>query len=191
MSTVPTIDIQNIDNAALDTIDTACRDHGFFLLIGHGLDPLMADMWQQAAAFFAAASATKGAVMRTATNPLGYFDRELTKRKRDQKETFDFRPTDWMTGEKAMPWPTGMPTFEATLRRYFTANTVLAASVTRLVCQAMGTSPNSLDEAFGPHHTSMARINHYPVDDPVPTEERINVNPLPHRPRRDHPFVSR
>jgi isopenicillin N synthase-like dioxygenase len=178
MSNVPTIDIQHIDDAALAAIDAACRDHGFFLLVGHGLDPLMADMWQQATAFFAAPSAAKNAVIRTATNPLGYFNRELTKQKRDQKETFDFRPTDWMTGDKAMPWPTDMPAFEETLRRYFAANTALAATVTQLVCRAMGADSNSLDKAFGPHHTSMARINHYPVDDPVPAAERAGINSL-------------
>jgi isopenicillin N synthase-like dioxygenase len=178
MPRVPTINLQNIDDHALAAIDAACQDHGFFLLTGHGQDTLMTEMWGQSAAFFARSKEDKQTVVRTATNPLGYFDRELTKRKRDQKETFDFRPTDWKTGDGQMPWPVDMPVFEDTLRRYFQANTDMAIRVTQLVCKAMHAAPDTLDHAFGHRHTSMARINHYPVEDPVPENEQAEVNAL-------------
>ena len=178
MTNVPTIDMQNIDDSALTAVDAACQDHGFFLLVGHGQDDLMTDMWAQSTAFFRRSKTEKQSVIRTATNPLGYFDRELTKRKRDQKETFDFRPTDWKTGDGQMPWPADMPEFEDTLRRYFRANTDLAVQVTQLVCQAMHAAPETLDHAFGQRHTSMARINYYPFEDPVPEDERGDVNAL-------------
>jgi isopenicillin N synthase-like dioxygenase len=41
---VPTIDISGqVDDGQLGEVDRACRDHGFFLLCGHGLDSVIAD----------------------------------------------------------------------------------------------------------------------------------------------------
>ena len=40
MANVPTIDLNCIDNDALQALDLACRDHGFFFLKGHVLDAL-------------------------------------------------------------------------------------------------------------------------------------------------------
>ncbi len=82
---VPTIDMIQPDDTTLAALDLACRDHGFFLLSGHGLDDLIAATWDRARAFFEAPRDCKVAVMRDADNPLGYYDRELTKRKRDSK----------------------------------------------------------------------------------------------------------
>ena len=90
MSAIPTIDMRNIDAKALLEIDMACRDHGFFKLIGHGLNDLIDQMWEQTSIFFASPRELKVSVMRTEENAFGYYDRELTKQMRDQKETFDF-----------------------------------------------------------------------------------------------------
>lgn len=178
MSLVPTIDLAHIDAAALAAIDKACADHGFFRLEGHGLDELMQEMWRVSAAFFEGPWITKNAVRRTAANPLGYYDRELTKRKRGQKEVFDFRVNDWQTGERAMPWPKGMPVFEAALRSYFAACIQLSENVLELICKAMGAAPDALAHHFGKRHTSTACINHYPAYDPLPEEDRGAVNKL-------------
>ena len=43
-SLVPTVDISNPSATELAAVDAACRDHGFFLLVGHGADQLIADM---------------------------------------------------------------------------------------------------------------------------------------------------
>ena len=51
--------MQNIDENALAAIDSACQDHGFFLLVGHGQDNLMADMLAQSTAFFKRSKAEK------------------------------------------------------------------------------------------------------------------------------------
>ena len=178
MSLVPTIDLARIDAEALILIDEACADHGFFRLTGHGLDELMDEMWRVSASFFDEPLAAKNAVRRTAVNPLGYYDRELTKRKRDQKEVFDFRINDWQKGERAMPWPKDMPEFEAALRAYFAACIQLSENVLELICQAMGAEPDALAHHFGERHTSTARINHYPAYDPLPEEDSGTVNAL-------------
>ena len=51
-SLVPTVDISDPSAAELAAVDGACRDHGFFLLVGHGADRLIEDMWRVTAEFF-------------------------------------------------------------------------------------------------------------------------------------------
>ena len=64
MPTVPTIDLSNIDAAALAAIDQACLDHGFFKLKGHGLNDAIDEMWREARRFFALPRDIKQSVMR-------------------------------------------------------------------------------------------------------------------------------
>ena len=186
MSTIPTIDMRNIDSKALLEIDLACRDHGFFKLIGHGLNDLIDQMWGQASLFFAAPRDLKVSVMRTADNAFGYYDRELTKQKRDQKETFDFhgnaawekQPTLWPDKKSNNLQALGLDVFESTLKDYYAANTLLAERVLQLVCRALGKEATELDTLFATKHTSLARLNHYPSYDPLPEAERDGVNGL-------------
>ena len=85
---VPTIDISQPSNTELAAVDAACRDHGFFLLRGHRLDDLVTRMWEETERFFEAPASVKEAIRRNETQPLGWNDRELTKRRRDCKEVF-------------------------------------------------------------------------------------------------------
>ena len=81
MALVPTIDLDTArqDPDMLAALDAACRDHGFFLLRGHGIDREIEAMWQAATDFFAQPATIKRQLLRTEASPLGYFDRELTK----------------------------------------------------------------------------------------------------------------
>ncbi|MTB10722.1 MAG: hypothetical protein F2928_01105, partial [Actinobacteria bacterium] len=90
MLLVPTVDISSPTATSLEALDAACRDHGFFLLSGHGLDDLIARTWRHTEVFFDADRSIKTDIMRDLDNPMGYYDRELTKRKRDNKEVFDY-----------------------------------------------------------------------------------------------------
>ena len=114
MEFVPTIDISRSDALERDSLDRACRDHGFFLLRGHGLDALIDEMWDQTRRFFDAPRAVKEAVRRTEERPLGYYDRELTKQKRDRKEVFDFMEPDGPIGAKRNRWPEELVGFRET-----------------------------------------------------------------------------
>ena len=89
---VPTIDLQKAgsDASQMKLLDLACRDHGFFLLKNHGMQKEIDDMWQMSKWFFDQPREEKLKIIRTETIPLGYYDRELTKQKRDLKEVFDF-----------------------------------------------------------------------------------------------------
>lgn len=178
MNTVPVIDLENIDEPALKLLDMACRDHGFFLLKNHGLDSELVNAKAQCEAFFALSRDQKHQVLRTPDNPMGYYDRELTKQKRDLKEVFDFYARDTATAENRMPWPEKPEGFKPAMREHFLASTKVAKKIVQLICRALKVDENSLDKHFASRHTSSARLNYYPSTDPLNNEERGEVTPL-------------
>ena len=89
---VPTINLETAfsDDHQLQLIDSACRDHGFFLIKNHGIQKEIDDMWNMSKWFFSQERKEKLKILRTEEIPLGFYDRELTKQQRDLKEVFDF-----------------------------------------------------------------------------------------------------
>ena len=65
MKSVPIIDLRSIDDDALSEIDAACRDHGFFLLIGHGLNDKIDAVLKLAEAFFTAPRSFKNSLRKS------------------------------------------------------------------------------------------------------------------------------
>lgn len=186
MTQVPTIDMHHLDADALRAIDAACSDHGFFLLVNHGLDDSAGRMWRAAQMFFTGPQAVKRSVLRTADNPFGYYDRELTKQMRDQKEVFDFQAIDRPSSVARQRWPklrpedgqAGADEFRSALTNYFQGAGRLATQTLQIVCTALGAAPDALDHAFGDRHTSTARLNYYPARDPLSAAEQEAVNGL-------------
>ncbi len=175
MDLVPTIDLRNPAATELEAVDAACRDHGFFLLEGHGQDELVERTWKTTRAFFDAPPAVKDGVRRTEDQPLGYFDRELTKRRRDCKEVFDYMQPESPIGEAMNRWPEGVAGFRETQSAFFAAFSHLAGETLRLVHAALGASPGAADAHGGSAGTSTVRLNHYPVGDPVSESERADL----------------
>lgn len=168
----------------LDELARACEDHGFFLLSGHGCDTLVEAVFSQSAAFFAAPKAQKMALYRDAENPLGYYDRELTKQKRDLKEVFDFKAGGHQSNNPARQtrWPDEPREFRQTLSEFFQRFTRLSEDTMAMVFTALGMPAErvaqTMDGGFGELHSSAARLNYYPAADPVPVAERERINPL-------------
>lgn len=175
---VPTIDVSAPTDAALEALDRACADHGFFLLTGHGLDDLIEQTWDHARGFFTSDRAVRKSVERDADNPLGWFDRELTKRKRDHKQVFDFTDPTNPDVDQFNRWPDAMPEFREAMVAFYDSFSDLAVRTVDLVHRALGLDPSTLDEHRGDRSTSSVRLNHYPVGDPVPEEERDGLREL-------------
>lgn len=177
MTSAPVVDLQSIKDETLSEVDAACRDHGFFLLKGHGLEAVTQTMWQESARFFALPHSVKSRVMRTQDYPLGYYDRELTKRKRDQKEVFDFfvppKESDFQ-----VVWPEGLESFRTGLEAFHSGCANVAVEVMHVIARALGLDETAFDPAFERGHSSTTRINHYPACDPVPEREAEGLNPL-------------
>jgi len=174
---VPVVDIRNPGATSLDELDRACRQHGFFLLEGHGLDDLIDDTFAAAGRFFDADASVKDEIRRDARVALGYNDRELTKRKRDHKEVFDFvDPTRGRAADRNR-WP-DVDGFRDAMCAHYDAFSDLAVRTTELVFAALDLSADAVGSHRGDRTSSHMRLNHYTVGDPVPTNERDGLNEL-------------
>jgi len=189
MQNIPVVDLGRHRARRLNAGDRtelarACEDHGFFLLRGHQCDALIDRVFAASADFFAAPRSLKNSVARNAENPLGYYDRELTKQHRDQKEVFDFKAGGHESRNPARRtrWPDEMPEFRETLTMFFSAFTELSKETMAMVLEALGMPQTRiagiLDEGFGERHSSSARLNFYPAYDPVPAAEQQGLNSL-------------
>ena len=192
MSSIPNVNLGRFLRAEMGaeertemlTLAAACEDHGFFLLHGHGCDDLIDAMFEQSHAFFALPRARKLSVARDAVNPLGYYDRELTKQKRDRKEVFDFKAGGHQSSraDRQSRWPAQAPAFQSVLTEFFQRFTRLAEDTMTMVFTALGMPEEEIQrtmaQGFGDRHTSAARLNFYPADDPVPADERDSVSAL-------------
>lgn len=174
MKHVPVIDIAVWDDESRSALDAACRDWGFFQIVGHGIDgALTGAVLEQMRRFFALPDASKRAIERTATNAWGYYDRELTKNVRDWKEIFDVGPpeTEGPLAGSTPQWPDGLPEFERTLDAFSAACERVSYQLLSAIAVNLGQAPDALHAAFGARHSSFLRLNRYPVcEDPAPSD---------------------
>ena len=172
MDRVPSIDIRRPESTQLEAVDAACRDHGFFLLEGHGLDDLIDRTWRETRRFFSAPKRLKEEIRRTEDQVLGWYDRELTKRRRDCKEVFDYMAPEGAIGEARNRWPQELPEFRPIMSEFFEAFSLLARETLKLVHAALGSAAEVAEVHQGSAAVSTVRLNYYPLDDPVPAEQR-------------------
>ncbi len=171
MQDIPIIDFDGLDRASTrQALERACREWGFFHLTGHTIDRLLIQRMHAAMrSFFALPLAQKRTVERTAHNPWGFYDRELTKNVRDWKEIFDVGPditTEGLQGAQAQ-WPdeTGLSQlqgFRSTLQAFAAACEGVALRLLQAVSENLGMPGQYLDSCFDAAHTSFLRLNHYP-----------------------------
>jgi len=172
VSRVPVIDLSAPDAASVAALDEACADHGFFLISGHGADDLIARTWSETERFFDAGPEVFEPLRRTEDNPMGYFDRELTKRKRDHKAVFDFLDPTTPKRNAFNRWPENLPGFREAMVEFHVEFTALATRTLSLLHQILDLGEESQSKmTFNPQN-SPVRLNHYPVGDPVPEGER-------------------
>ena len=161
-TSLPVIDVSDLHRAATQrAIDEACREWGFFQIVGHGIaDRTLDALRRQMRAFFALPTPSKHAIMRTAENPWGFYDRELTKHTRDWKQVYDFGPADG--GAIAPQMPRELPRFGSAIARFYAECDALAFELVEVIAGNLGTPPGALDSCFRPEHTSFLRLNYYP-----------------------------
>ncbi|MGI9595891.1 MAG: isopenicillin N synthase family dioxygenase [Acidimicrobiales bacterium] len=188
---IPVIDLTGFvdgDHAARSAIgrqvDLACREVGFFSVVGHGVDgPMMERAHRAALAFFDLPPADRlGAAKPDPTYPYGYtpFSTEALNRSiggsgsPDLKETYNVgpvgpppRPTAMMTDPDERDvwsptlWPPAMPELRPALEDYYRAMARLAATVMDVFAAALDLGPGWFDR-FIDQHGSALRLAHYP-----------------------------
>ncbi len=159
---IPVIDIEHLhDRSTLAELDEACREWGFFQVVNHGIDEhKIRRLMTEARGFFAEPVPVKRAISRTADNPWGFFDRELTKNTPDWKQIYDYGPADG--GHRRPQWPRQRPWFRSAVLDYYAACESLAFRLLGAVATNLGMAARSLEAGFRPRHTSFLRLNYYP-----------------------------
>jgi isopenicillin N synthase-like dioxygenase len=183
---VPVIDIEPLNRKGLrhgetiTAIGAACREYGFFQIMGHGIpSELIEHVWSETKQFFALPLDVKRAVSRSKENARGWYDRELTKNTRDMKEVFDFgrtphleladdNPANW-TQDGFNRWPDERlcPGFRPVMQEYYKACERVAFTLLEAIAKNLGVSPEALTRDFVGQHTSFVRLNYYPGHDPL------------------------
>ncbi len=157
---IPTLDMQSLDASALDT---ACREWGFFALVGHDVSrELLTAAMAHTRDFFTAPIDAKNRIRRSASNPWGFYDAELTKNRRDWKEILDIGPslTTAKMADATTQWP-DIPGFKTTMSDLQNAMHAVALHLVRAIGNALE-SHVDLTAPFA-EHTSFLRLNFYPT----------------------------
>lgn len=181
---IPIIDLSNPNRSQLiEQLYEACSTWGFFQLINHGIPSHLLTSFRHAMCnFFALPYDVKLQLKRHAKNARGYFDDELTKRKRDWKEAIDVGAPgsrDWnlpdddvqnacLDGYNQFPSGDECPNFRDVIVEYFQQCSKLSSHLARLMTLALsGIEINDEEiemflERMEAEHTSYLRMNYYP-----------------------------
>lgn len=149
----------------LEALDRACREWGCFQLVGHDLNgELCASVLSEMERFFALPHEDKLGIERTADNPWGFYDRELTKNVRDWKQIFDIGPAldERPFHGASTPWPGQLANFRRIMEAYYAASESLALKLLGDVGECLGVKRGTLEPEFGKGHSSFLRLNYYP-----------------------------
>jgi len=192
---VPIIDIEGLGedpagHHSVDAIADAASKFGFFQVVGHGIPQSLIDLiWTLTHQFFALPRAEKLAILRTKENSRGFYDRELTKQRRDLKEVLDFAtvahrglphddPRNFAAVDGHNQWPQGLPQLEPTMMVYLGACEEVALRLIGAFAVGMEANPQALRRHFGSDNTSFIRLNRYPLADPLTADEAAAVTEL-------------
>lgn len=196
----PVIDLHKPTDHVRDEISRACSDYGFFQVVNHGVEPaLLAAFREQMVTFFNLPAHKKGKLRRDGSNARGFFDDELTKRRRDWKEALDFGvpgSRDWgvkdndpanvcLDGFNRFPSVADAPLFRDVMVRYFESLTVLSATIAARMAEGLDMNSSYFDDLLHTSHTSYLRLNYYP-----PCQEPGPPPPLGISPHKDAGFLT-
>lgn len=181
MTSIPVVDLGAGDETAVaEAIDRACREVGFFSVVGHGVDPeLCARLDRLAREFFARPDSEKHAVAmaRGGAAWRGWFPLhgELTSGTPDHKEGYYFgrelRASDPRV-VAGLPlhgpnlFPAAPAALGATVLEYLDALEALGHRLTRAVSIGLGLAPEALTQRWFRDPVILLRLFRYPPAGP-------------------------
>lgn len=195
-SSVPLIDVSPLvansadRRATAEAIGEACRNCGFFYVVGHGVDEgLQRDLEDLSHRFFAREEAEKMRIRMALGGRAwrGYFPvgNELTSGKPDLKEGIYFGaelPEDHPLVAAGTPmhgpnlFPDDLPGFRETVLQYMGEMTRLGHALMRGVAMSLGLDESYFAARFMTHPLTLFRIFNYPADPHVdPNSPRWGV----------------
>ena len=181
--TVPIIDLTS--HGVARRIDEACRDIGFFAVVGHGIrSDVVKGAWASATAFFDLPTEEK-LVVRTdgPAYPYGYFPMHQEslgdEGAMDLNESFNLGPNPGgdIVGfaSHARRWP-GLDGFRSSWERYYNAMSDLASRLMGHMATGLQLDENFFDPLID-RHTGALRALNYPPQPSAPTMGRIRAAP--------------
>lgn len=199
---IPIIDIAPFSQGSAETrrsiaasIDTACREIGFFAIVGHGVEEdLITRTRQLAVEFFALPTEQKLLVERPPQKvSRGYnrfMDRSLSysigrEAPPDLQEAFAFGPegyskNDWQAGDPRSAmlapnrWPERPENFRETMIAYDEAIRDLGERMLDIIALALDVDRSYFDNKFD-HQSSVARLVRYPAQKDVPAGGQLRA----------------
>lgn len=186
MTDLPIIDVSPLVGGAGDpegaaaALGQACREHGFFYVVGHGVSrDLQRRLEDASRGFFAMDTPSKLEVRMELGGPAwrGYFQvgDELTSGRPDVKEGLYFGAElddDDPRVRAGLPlhgpnlFPAGIPGFRDVVLDYMSALTGLGHALMRGVALSLGLEPGLFRDRYMRDPTTLFRIFHYPPVEP-------------------------
>ncbi|MEE8334576.1 MAG: 2-oxoglutarate and iron-dependent oxygenase domain-containing protein [Alphaproteobacteria bacterium] len=176
-------------------IDQACREIGFFTVVGHGVDQELINRTRQAAIdFFALSTTEKLAVERPPQKiSRGYFklqDRSLSytlgkEAPPDLQEAYAIGPDETSGPEWRADgphagmlapnlWPARPDGFRDTMMDYYAAMLALGGGIMRAVAAALDVDPAYFERGFR-HPSSVIRLIRYPAQSDAPKPDQLRA----------------
>ena len=206
-ASVPIIDLSGFRDGDIrqrralgERIDRACREVGFFTVVGHGVNDATVETLRSAAQdFFDAPLEDRLAVaMPEPGSPYGYNPMRAESLNRsiggvalaDLKETFNVGPIDpppRPLGDMEDPderavyapnlWPPAVPSLRPAAEAYYRSMADLAATLMEAFAVALGLDARTFDHLIDAHGSAL-RLAHYPALDerPVPGQFRAGAH---------------
>lgn len=184
---VPIIDISALFGddqekrlATANEIGKACKEIGFFIIVGHQVsDEVINGAWESTRLFFETSLEHKLTFVKPQhVYPFGYSEMgvevlsagkaaesgvEQTISPPDLKEMFSLGPKDPKAGFPEREFPTQPPEFAATWDKYYDTLSALAQQILRAFALALQLDDEAFFEQFVDHHASALRAIHYPA----------------------------
>jgi isopenicillin N synthase-like dioxygenase len=186
MGPIPLLDIaafRSDDNSPtahtfVDELRAVCHDHGFFSLVGHGIEGV-AELQHLARQFFELPDGDRMAIANVHSpqfrgyTPVGH---EHTRGRPDRREQLDISrelpppqlgPHDpaWMRLRGPNLWPDALPELRPAVEAWIAAMESLGRLVCRALARALSQPADAFAPYFTPHPEVLVKIIHYPRRD--------------------------
>ncbi|KAG2508699.1 hypothetical protein JM18_008808 [Phytophthora kernoviae] len=158
----------------IEEVRAAATEWGFFYIANHGLLEQEVETFKVTmCSFFSLPKDVKNTVRRKPTNSRGYYDSELTKNKRDNKEVFDLSGANEdgpaQDGHERLnddenQWlnDTALPNFHKDMLTYYDKMEYISRRLLKVFAVALGEQPSFFDQFYQGDNSSYLRLNYYP-----------------------------
>ncbi len=163
--------------SVIEALRVACRDRGFFSLVGHGIDATRsARVLEVARAFFALPEAERLAIENVNSVQFRGYTRvgeEHTNGRPDRREQLDVgverEPRGPVPGEPAYwrllgpnQWPAALPELREVVLGYMAEMEQIALVLVRALARSLGAAADRFDATFTPDPSPHLKIIRYP-----------------------------